>query len=200
MLRIMQALLVVLLLSVLAACGTTGAVTINPDAPDTLGIAGWNPKDIDGTVNKLVQEMTSNEPLASRTDRPVVCFQGFTNRTNEHTDMKELISAFTIYGTKSGKMRFTVMQDLPDSFFEQHKFQKSAAADPATAAKFGKMVGWNYMLRGDLFSPVETMEVGRKKYHFYRAVVQLVNIETGIIEWTDEKKFVRYTERAVFGR
>lgn len=179
----------------LVGCASSPRVLEVPSGPDpdVERLDGaWGGEDVHAVVEKMVSSMISSEPLASRTDRPVVYFLGIKNRTSEHIDTTEIEDAIEVSAHKSGKMRFTAVKDIPDNMVEQLGFQKSALADPNTARQFGKAKGWQYTLYGQLTSiSKRTAKVRERRY---RITVKLADIESGIIEWLDEKE-IRLRER-----
>lgn len=58
------------------------------------------------------------------------------------------------------------------------------------------MIGAKYVLRGRISSIRKRSE--RTDIIFYNITLQIVNIETGDIAWTDEKEIKRLTARALF--
>ena len=200
MLRLIKTLSLISMALYLVACATPPNQEYDPNASFSLGIPRFTPQDIDKSVQKWLTSMISSEPIASRTDRPVVLFGIPQNRSSEHVDMQEFQAAFEIAGTKSNKIRFSSVAQLGDQIVQQMKLQHSDLVNPDTAIKFGKMKGWRYSLYVELYSPTEPMTEGRKTFHFYRAVLKLINNETGELEWSDQQKFLRDETRATFGR
>lgn len=184
-------LLAAICLALLAGCASA--------PPPPSGILSFTPDDIDATVGKWLQSMITSQPIAGRTDRPVVLFGEPQNRTDDHVDMSEFQAAFEIYGLKSGKIRFSSVKELGKDLLDQMKLQQSDLFNPDTAIKFGKMQGFPYSLHVFLFSPAEPMTVGRYHYYYYRAVLKLVNNETGLLEWSDEAKFLKVGRQAAVG-
>lgn len=162
-------------------------------SPDVGRIDGtWGGEDVHLVVEKMVSSMISSEPLASRTDRPVIFFLGVKNKTDEHIETSEIEDAIQVSSHKSGKVRYTAVNEISDDMVEQLEFQKSALVDPGTARQFGKMKGWDYTLYGELTSIYKRDAKVRERR--YRITLKMADIETGIIEWLEEKE-IRLRER-----
>lgn len=68
----------------------------------------------------------------------------------------------------------------------------------ATATfRAGKQVGADYLLFGDIASIVK--RAGRDTDVYYKFTLNLVDVQTGIIEWTDEKEIRKEARRPIFG-
>jgi len=76
------------------------------------------------------------------------------------------------------------------------KFQ-DLAADVDTAKAYGRQVGAKYILGGEIASIVK--QAGRVKVVYYKITLNLVEIESGLIEWADEKEIRKDSVRPVFG-
>ena len=119
------------------------------------------------------------------------------NRSEEHIDMKSMTDKLRVSLVKSGKFRFTdkeVRSELQDELAYQGE---SGYVDPESARKKGRQIGANYFLTGEITSRVQ--EVGSKKYIYYKCTFNLVNIDTGILDWTDEKELRKYYQKRSVG-
>ena len=67
----------------------------------------------------------------------------------------------------------------------------------STARQKGRQVGANYFLTGEITDRVQ--EVGAKKYVYYKATFNLMNIQTGLLDWTDEKEIRKYYQKRSVG-
>ena len=66
-----------------------------------------------------------------------------------------------------------------------------------TAIQFGKMVGAQYMLYGNLSSIVKN--AGSDKDVYYKMTMRLMDLETGLIEWADETEIRKQQEKSLLG-
>lgn len=116
----------------------------------------------------------------------------------EHIEMDHFERAFKYWGIRMGKVRFTSATSLPDSFFEQHKFQKSAVADKSTATQIGKIQGWRYTLYGQLFSQAPRNSSGDRVL-YYDVYLYMLDIQTGEEVWNSRKQFKFVESKPTFG-
>ena len=80
---------------------------------------------------------------------------------------------------------------------EQEYQEGSGYVDQSTARKKGKQIGANFFLTGEITDRVQ--EVGGKKYVYYKATFNLVNIDSGILDWTDEKEIRKFYKKKNVG-
>ena len=81
---------------------------------------------------------------------------------------------------------------------EQLAFQSdSGMVNPATATQFGRQIGAEYMLYGNLSSIVK--KEGGTKDVYYKFTMKLMHLETGLLEWSDEKEIRKQGEKSLFG-
>jgi len=59
-------------------------------------------------------------------------------------------------------------------------------ADARSAKQFGQQKGPKYIMAGRIMSIVK--QVGREKDVYYKITLNVVNIQSGVIEWADEKE------------
>jgi len=74
---------------------------------------------------------------------------------------------------------------------------KSGMVDDSTSAKIGRQVGAEYMLYGNLSSIVK--RDGSTKDVYYKFTMKLMHIESGQIEWQDEKEIRKVQKKSLFG-
>jgi uncharacterized protein (TIGR02722 family) len=86
-----------------------------------------------------------------------------------------------------------------DEMARQFEFQTASGfVDPASAVALGKQIGAEFMLYGN-FSSIETRD-SRMRDLYYKFTLRLMNLETGIVEWMDEKEIRKQDRRALIGR
>ena len=97
---------------------------------------------------------------------------------------------------KTGKVRFSNKEDRETVNEEIEYQQQSGRVRKDTQKRRDGSIGADYALTGDLISNVQ--EVGNKKLVYYRLTLNLTNLTTNLIEWSDEKPIrKRFKKRAV---
>jgi len=157
----------------------------------------FNESDMRRIADTMVQSLTGSPVVADAKKRPVILVTLVKNRSEEHIDMKSMTDKIRVAVVKSGKFRFTEKETRADLAEEMDYQTQSGYVDPSSARKMGKQIGADYFLTGEITDRVQ--EVGSKKYVYYKATFNLVNIQTGILDWTDEKEIRKYYQKRSVG-
>lgn len=157
----------------------------------------FNETDMRQIAETMVQSLTESTVVKEAKKKPVVLVTLVKNRSQEHIDMKSMTDKIRVALIKSGKFRFTE-KEVRSELADEMEYQGSSGyVDPSTARKKGKQVGANYFLTGEITDRVQ--EVGNKKYIYYKCTFNLVDIQTGLIDWTDEKEIRKYYQKRSVG-
>ncbi len=156
-------------------------------------------------LKKLSQRMSSsilsNPPISKRTESPVVVICGISNRTSEHIDTKALTDTVRTLLIKSGKVRF--INETQRKNIDREIEQMQGRVSPETQIRLGSQVGAEYILTGTLSSiekeQMKQMRLYRKDLRYYKLTMEITNIKTALIEWTDEQEIVREARRPFIG-
>jgi hypothetical protein len=158
--------------------------------------------DLKAVTEKMISSMLTNPPISKRDDRPVVIIYGLTNRTDEHLDTQALAEKIQTGLTRSGKVRF-IDKQARNKIAKEIGYQRGGMVTPDTRVKLGKQVGAEYMITGSITSI--TAEEGRgfrikgTRVKYYKIALNLTDINTNIIEWSDEQEFARKVAEPFIG-
>ena len=182
----------VALTALLAACSTP--VTQYGDAK---AVEAVNNEFGSTDLQQLATSMTASllaAPVIQNGNRPVLTIAEVLNKTSEYIDTKAITDSMRTQMLRSGSVRFAVdVNDMNAQEAELRRQQDKDLYDQNTTRKPGHMVGAAYRLEGDLSSIVkETSDV---KDVYYKLNLRLVNVDNGMIEWTDEKDIRKTTTR-----
>lgn len=141
-------------------------------------------------LQKVAAEMTDSLLLSpvvgTMTDgkRPVVFVERIKNKTSEHIDTESITDSISTKMLRSGKFRFVDMSRV-EAARKQIQFQQTGGmVDTNKAIQFGKQVGAEYMLYGNLSSIVKTNQ--DKSDVYYKFTLRLMDLNSGLVEWADE--------------
>ncbi len=184
---------------VLTGCGSQQFTQGEYDdmAEDRMLDDKFNEGDMRRIADTMVTSLTGSAIVQGASKRPVVLVTLVKNRSEEHIDMKSMTDKIRVALVKSGKFRFTEKETRGDLAEEMDYQNQSGYVDAATAKKVGRQIGADYFLTGEITDRVQ--EVGRKKYVYYKATFNLVNIQTGILDWTDEKEIRKFYQKRSVG-
>jgi len=141
-------------------------------------------------LQKVAGEMTDSLLLSpvvgtlTQNKRPVMFVERIKNKTSEHIDTESITDSISTKLLRSGKFRFVDMSRV-EAAREQIKFQQDGGmVDSNKSVQFGKQIGAEYMLYGNLSSIVKSNK--DKSDVYYKFTMRLMDLESGIVEWADE--------------
>ncbi|MGR6839920.1 penicillin-binding protein activator LpoB [Aliivibrio wodanis] len=155
--------------------------------------------DLQKIAAEMTESMLSSGSVAQITqgNRPIVFVESIKNKTSEHIDTESVTDSISTKLLNSGKFRFVDM-DRVEAVRSQLNFQNNdELVNQNTAVQFGKMVGAQYMLYGNLSSIVKN--AGSDKDVYYKMTMRLMDLETGLIEWADETEIRKQQEKSLLG-
>lgn len=155
--------------------------------------------DLQTIAGQMIDSMMMSGSVAAitRDKRPIVFVERIKNKTSEHIDTESITDTISTKMLNSGKFRFVDM-DRVEAVREQLNFQNNDdLVNQSTAIQFGKMVGAQYMLYGNLSSIVKNN--GSDKDVYYKMTMRLMDLETGLIEWADETEIRKQQSKRLLG-
>ncbi|EEO02511.1 penicillin-binding protein activator LpoB [Vibrio cholerae] len=154
-------------------------------------------------LQKIAAEMVDSMMMSgsvsaiTRDGRPIVFVERIKNKTSEHIDTESITDTISAKMLNSGKFRFVDM-DRVEAVRDQLNFQNNdELVNQSTAIQFGKMVGAQYMLYGNLSSIVKN--AGSDKDVYYKMTMRLMDLQTGLIEWADETEIRKQQSKSLLG-
>ena len=167
----------------------------DPTATETLTI-DFGSTDLQRIAERMVQSLLSS-PVVQQGNRPVVLVSGLRNKTDEHIDTKAISDKIRTALVSSGEVRF-VADEVRDEVMRELQYQaNSGFVDPETRNRIGKLVGAGYLLMGEIAS-IRKKE-GRQTDLYFKVTLNLVEIETGLIRWAEEKEIRKGQTKPLIG-
>jgi uncharacterized protein (TIGR02722 family) len=164
-------------------------------AVETLTI-DFGSTDLQMIAEKMVQSLLAC-PVLAEGQRPVILVSRVRNKTDEHIDTKSITDKIRTSLLQSGEVRF-VADEVREEVMEELKYQSdSGHVDPETRKRIGKLVGPGYLLMGEITSIRK--KAGRKTDLYFKITLNLVEIETGLIRWAEEKEIRKGQKKALIG-
>jgi uncharacterized protein (TIGR02722 family) len=117
--------------------------------------------------------------------------------TDEHIDMGAIDDTISTKLIQSGKFRFVDMQAV-EAVTKQLNYQHdSGLVSEASAVQMGHQIGAQYMIYGTLTNKVQRTKKVTDVY--FLMTMKMMNLETGIIEWQDQKQIRKVKTKSTFG-
>ncbi|MDO8461297.1 MAG: penicillin-binding protein activator LpoB [Deltaproteobacteria bacterium] len=145
--------------------------------------------DLQMIADKLTKSLLEDSQFAGDS-HPTVLMSLITNSTDEHIDMKSLSDKIRTALFKAKKFRF-INESLRQAVKEEVDYEGGAFVDQKSAKKRGRQLGADYLVSGNISTIKQP--VGRQEIVYYKATLEMTDLSTNIIAWTDEveikKKF-----------
>lgn len=117
------------------------------------------------------------------------------NKTSEHIDTQNIMDMVRVELTNSGKVAF-VDKEAREDISNEYGYQNSGMVSDETKKSAGGQIGADFIINGRLDSIVQ--EVGKEKTVYYKLTLNLTNLKTGIIAWTNHKEIRKaYKKKSV---
>lgn len=183
----------------LAGCANKAVVSYgDAQAVETTDI-NFGSTDLQKVASQMTDSLLSSPVVGTMTanTRPVVFIERIKNKTSEHIDTESITDSISTQLLRSGKFRFVDMTRV-EAVREQITFQnEDALVNPSTAVAFGKQIGAQYMLYGNLSSIVKSN--ADKADVYYKFTMRLMDMQSGLVEWADETEIRKTREKSTFG-
>lgn len=178
-----------------SSCSTSRTVE-RIDPGETIDLSGrWNDTD-----SRLVAEEMVTDALArpwrtrfeTRNDRePVIVVGLVRNRSHEHIATETFIRDIERSFINSGLIRIVVGGEAREELREERADQTEFASE-ATAARWAKELGADYIMQGTLNSIVDSYR--NRRTVTYQVNLSLTDIESNEIVWLGDKKIKKFIE------
>jgi len=190
-------LLVAGLLSV-SLVGCSKSIKYGDAAEVETTTTGFGSTDLQQIAAKMVDSVLTFPPVVEITAkrRPVMFVDTIKNKTTEHIDTESITDTISTKLLRSGKFRFVDMTKVA-AVKQQLDYQnESGMVNQNAAMKMGQQIGAEYMLYGNLSSIVKRNS--SRKDVYYKFTLKLMHLQSGIVEWSDEKEIRKSKEKSMF--
>ncbi|MGK0306331.1 MAG: hypothetical protein ACI8UG_002086 [Gammaproteobacteria bacterium] len=186
-------------ISLLAGCANKTVVSYgDASAVETTDI-NFGSTDLQKIADQMTESLIQSPVVGTMTanKRPIVFVDTVKNKTSEHIDTESLTDSISTQLLRSGKFRFVDMTKVT-AVREQLNYQNEGdLVNPNKAVQFGKQVGAEYMLYGNLASIVKTNS--DKSDVYYKFTMRLMDLESGLVEWADETEIRKTSSKKLLG-
>jgi uncharacterized protein (TIGR02722 family) len=156
----------------------------------------WSETDMQKAVHDLVASAVKHPAIASAKSPPVIMVTKLQNKTDEHIDTQSVSDMFTVELMQSGKVSF-VDKAAREDIASEYEYQDSGMVSKESQKTRGGQTGADFILNGRLDSIVK--EVGKDKTVYYKLTMNLTNLKSGTIVWTDQKQMRKQFKKKRIG-
>jgi hypothetical protein len=165
-----------------------GEGTANPDLDRPALSVKLDREDINFLVADYLKHLEASrfwQQTVEQADRPLVAIWPITNQTSQHIDdqMATLLSSIETALVNTGDVR-VIDRARQQDLVREIGMQQGAAYDPSSAQRLGRQLGVAYFFTGRISAVDETLSrIRRVQYSLF---LQVIQVETGIIEFQNE--------------
>jgi len=155
--------------------------------------------DLQQIAESMVDSLLTFPPIVEVTSqrRPIISVDKVKNKTMQHIDTESITDSIRARLIKSGKFRF-IDRTTDEAAIEEIKTQQeSGLVDKKKAVEFGQQFGAEYLLTAN-FAEIR-QKAGSVTDVYYKFTMNLKNLKTGILEWSDEKEIRKVFTKSMFG-
>lgn len=145
----------------------------------------WSETDMQNVVKALVDSMMAHPAINNAKREPIVMVTKLQNKTSEHIDTQSIMDMVRVELSQSGKVAF-VDKEAREDVSNEYDYQNTGMVSEETKKGPGGQVGADYIINGRLDSIVQ--EVGKDKSVYYKLTLNMTNLKTNIITWTNHKQ------------
>ncbi|MCX7978137.1 MAG: penicillin-binding protein activator LpoB [Bdellovibrionaceae bacterium] len=156
----------------------------------------WSETDMQKAVAELVNSMMNSHTVASAKKPPVVIITGLQNKTSEYIDTQSIMDMVRVEVMRSGRVQF-IDKEARQDIADEYNYQGSGMVAEESRKGPGGQVGADYVINGRLDSIVQ--EVGKDKSVYYKLTLNLTNLKTSVIAWSDHKQIRKVFRKKSIG-
>jgi uncharacterized protein (TIGR02722 family) len=143
--------------------------------------------DLQQIAESMARSILQTRVIADARDIPVVTVADVKNKTSEYIDTRTITDKIRTQLTRSGRVRFAVsINEMQNQVDELKRQNQSELYAKQTRSKMGNMQGAQYRVEGAISSIVKKNKDIKDVFYIFN--LNLINNETGLVEWADEKE------------
>ena len=156
----------------------------------------WSETDMQKTVESMVASMVRHPSIAAAKAPPVIVVTQLQNKTSEHIDTQSIMDMVRVDLTNTRKVAF-IDKEARQDISEEYNYQNSGMVSETSKKGPGEQVGADFIVNGRMDSIVQ--EVGKDKTVYYKITLNMTNLKTGVITWTDQKQIRKAYKKKTIG-
>jgi uncharacterized protein (TIGR02722 family) len=132
--------------------------------------------------------------VAESREAPTITVSEVRNKTTEYIDTRVITDKIRTQLTRSGKVRFAVsINEMQNQVDELKRQNQTGLYSSQSKTKMGNMTGAKYRVEGAISSIIKQNKNVRDVFFVFN--LNLINNETGLVEWADEKEIRKTASR-----
>lgn len=194
--------------AILCGCATTARETqLDRQAMS----AALEPQDVRRTVEKMVDSMLTDAEVIREVggNRPVLDISGIKNRSTMHLDMNMITSSIRTKLIRSRMFRFVDSSTSAIDLKTMNDQALNGLVDPNKAVRAGQQSAAQMYLYGELSEMRQSVDDASENWlnitfskttdRYFKFNLNLKDLRSGEIVWTDEQEIRKDEKRRYFG-
>jgi penicillin-binding protein activator len=183
--RAISILAALVLIATFSGCGGREVTRTDPDMQTDLS-GYWNETDARMVADSMVAQCLGGRWLdefataRGGSSEPVVVVGGIYNESSEHINTNLFMNEIEQSLLESGLVRIAAGGESREEI-RQERYDQGLFASPETAAEFGREIGADYVMTGEVGSIVD--EEGDTRSIYYQVSLELIDVETALKSW-----------------
>jgi uncharacterized protein (TIGR02722 family) len=171
---------------ILAACSSPQVRYGDSKAVETVN-TDYGSTDLQMIAEAMTRSLLQSKAISASKDAPIVTLADVKNKTAEYIDTRVITDKIRTQLVKSGQVRFAVsITEMPNQVDELKRQNQTGLYKNSSISKTGNMQGAQYRIEGSISSIVKNNKDVRDVFYVFN--LNLINNESGLIEWADEKE------------
>ncbi|MCS6837235.1 MAG: penicillin-binding protein activator LpoB [Bdellovibrionaceae bacterium] len=179
------------------SCGPKAFVKGKYDDPQRENLLSdqWSETDMQKVVKDMIQSLVNHSSIHQAPKKPIIMVTRLQNKTSEHIDTQSIMDMVRVELSQSGKVMF-VDKEAREDLDQEYEYQASGRVGSNKSGP-GQQVGADFILNGRLDSIVQ--EVGKDKSVYYKLTLNLTDLKTNLIVWTNQKEIRKLYKKKTIG-
>ena len=160
--------------------------------------AALEPQDVRRTVEKMVDSMLADQEFIAEVGgkRPVLDISGIKNRSSMHLDMASITDSIRTKLIRSRRFRLMDRTTSADDLQFMNDQALNGMTDQSKAVRTGQQSAAQMYLYGALTEMRQQVNGVTDRY--YKFTLNLKDLRSGEIVWTDEQEIRKESEKTLF--
>ncbi len=155
----------------------------------------WSETDMQKVVADLVGSMIGHHEISNAKRPPIVMVTKLQNKTSEHIDTQSVMDMVRVELGRGGRVSF-VDKEAREDVAAEYEYQGAGNMSEESKKSKGGQTGADYIINGRLDSIVQ--QAGKDKSIYYKVTLNLTNLKTNIVVWSDYKQLrKKYRKQSV---
>lgn len=179
----------------LSGCVATNPVVKYGDAKAVETVnTDFGSTDMQQIAESMARSLLESPVVLGARQPPFVTVADIKNKTSDYIDTRAIATKIRSQLTRSGRVRFVVsIAEMQNQVDELKRQNQSGLYSNQSTSRMGNMTGSRYRVEGSISSVVKQNKNVKDVYYLFQ--LSLINNETGVLEWEDEKEIRKTASR-----